>query len=123
MTVDRGCPNGASVAYKVVPVGTDSNVDSGPGKPSGNPYGGCRKDGSLAFPLQNFSHWNSDRSKAEQYSASVTIYGSSSITDTDGFSSSIYQNYVASPSAATTYICGTRGAQADQTPIIYNTTG
>jgi hypothetical protein len=116
------CRNGNGNAYKIVPAGTDSNVEKGSGKPAGNPYGGCEHDGSLAFQLQPGEHWDDDHSRAEQYTDAVTIFGSG-LTDTDGFSSSIYQNYVAGPAAATTWICGTRGAQAINSPILYNSTG
>jgi hypothetical protein len=115
------CRNDSGIAYKVLPVGTDSNVERGSGMPTGNPYGGCEHD-PLGFPLQRSSHWDSDHAKAEQYSSAVTIFGTG-LTDTVGFSSDIYQNYVAAPGAATTYICGAPRVQAANTPIIYNTTG
>jgi hypothetical protein len=115
-----GC-DGYDSALVVRQVGTAANVDSGPGKPSKVPYkGGCVND-PLHFQLQHGSYWDSDRGQSETYGGAANLYGFG-FSASDGFSSDVLDAYQTSGNAAATWICGTRGHQPTNTPIIYNTT-
>jgi hypothetical protein len=119
--VTDGC-DGYDFAFLVKQVGTAGNVDTGKGKPAGSPYkDGCIND-PLHFELQPESVWDYDHGQSETYGGAASFAGFS-FSVSEGFSSDVQDDYTTSDNAATTWICGTRGKQPTDTPIIYNTTG
>jgi hypothetical protein len=117
----NGCQDGLADGYVVKEVENDGDVVTGSGKPPENPYsGGCIND-ALNIPLETNRSWGSDRGTAQQYYA--TAWLGFSFTDSEGFTSDVTHDYSSSSSSPTTYICGTPGVLAQESPILYNTTG
>lgn len=108
-------------AYKIQMTSTGGDVFHGTNTPGVNPWGGCQGD-QLRVVLQPGASWARDQSKAMTYSGVATFYNFS-FTGTDGFTTDVQHDYVASSGASqTTYICGTKAAPTpSSSPILYNT--
>jgi hypothetical protein len=114
-----GC-SGNDEEWEVEQVGTAADIEtSGTAAPSQR-SSLCSSD-SLHIALQAGADWASDRGVSKTYLNGVTFDGFD-FNVSDGFTSHIIQQFSASASAPTTYICGIAGDQPTNTPILYDTT-
>lgn len=113
--------DGLPTAWEAEEFGTDGNAQPGTNKPQGNPYsGGCIND-PYNIELIHNEGYDSDHGTATTYDTVSTVFGYS-FEGSDGFTTDVEHDYSAGENAATTYICGPKNYQVDNSPILYNTT-